>query len=55
MAERGESKFSKLPGRVLPQEWVEAKDPEPVPQSVLDAEANREQREAINLIERVGW
>ncbi|WP_156051044.1 hypothetical protein [Allokutzneria albata] len=54
MAERGESRWSKLPERVLPQEWVEAKEAEPVPGSVLEADANKEQREALNLLERVG-
>ncbi|MFB9905695.1 hypothetical protein [Allokutzneria oryzae] len=51
----GESKWAKLPERVLPSEWCNDKDTEPLPESLAKAEAEREGREARNLIERVGW
>jgi hypothetical protein len=48
------AKWRTMPRPVMPDEWVGEHDNDPVPDSVRDAEANRESREARWLIERGG-
>ncbi len=48
------ARWRTMPRPVMPDEWVGEHDNDPVPDSVRDAEADRESREARWLIERGG-
>lgn len=48
------ARWRTMPRPVMPDDWVGEHDNDPVPDSVRDAEAERESREARWLIERGG-
>lgn len=48
------ARWRTMPGPVMPDDWVGEHDNDPVPDSVRDAEAEQESREARWVIERGG-